>query len=180
MQKLEKRASILLWAIFLSMAIFIAFVSINHQISKNLEENNKISEIISLNNEKNLKINEAIEKDLANIKLFHDEIIIFEDNNHQIWLKKWEQIKIKFLEPWELTIKIIEWGPVESSSWIISKSGSIISDSWSTISIKNLSWYSRIQFINENKFEKQYKKYKILKKIWDKLVIKESWKIKIF
>jgi putative exporter of polyketide antibiotics len=84
MQKLEKRASILLWAIFLSMAIFIAFVSINHQISKNLEENNKISEIISLNNEKNLKINEAIEKDLANIKLFHDEIIIFEDNNHQI------------------------------------------------------------------------------------------------
>ncbi|MDR2411673.1 MAG: hypothetical protein LBD88_03760 [Candidatus Peribacteria bacterium] len=85
MQKLEKNASILLWAIFLSMTILVAFASINYQVSKNLKENAKISEIINLNNEKNLKINEAIEnKNFEKIKLSYDEIIVFENNNYQV------------------------------------------------------------------------------------------------
>jgi hypothetical protein len=85
MQKLKKKASILLWAIFLSMTILIAFISINYQVSKNLKENAKINEIMNLNNEKNLKINEAKEKkNFDDIKLSNDEIIVFEGNSDQI------------------------------------------------------------------------------------------------
>jgi len=40
MQKIQKKAYILLWSIFLSLTISIAFISISTQINKNLKENN--------------------------------------------------------------------------------------------------------------------------------------------
>jgi hypothetical protein len=43
MQKTNKNASILIWAMFLSMIILVAFVSINNQILRNLNENSMIA-----------------------------------------------------------------------------------------------------------------------------------------
>ncbi|MDR0772159.1 MAG: hypothetical protein LBF15_03875 [Candidatus Peribacteria bacterium] len=43
MQKTNKNASILIWAMFLSMIILVAFVSINNQILRNLNENSMIT-----------------------------------------------------------------------------------------------------------------------------------------
>jgi hypothetical protein len=40
MQKINKKASILVWSIFLSMTILVAFLSINHQVLTNLKQNN--------------------------------------------------------------------------------------------------------------------------------------------
>ncbi|MDR1945347.1 MAG: hypothetical protein LBQ59_04750 [Candidatus Peribacteria bacterium] len=85
MQKLEKRASVLLWSIFLSMVVLIAFISINYQVSKNLKENIQINKFANLNNEKNFKINEALGSGkFENINLSNNEIIVFENGNYQI------------------------------------------------------------------------------------------------
>lgn len=39
MQKINKKASILIWAIFLSLIISLSFLSISTKITKNLKEN---------------------------------------------------------------------------------------------------------------------------------------------
>ncbi|MDR1987336.1 MAG: hypothetical protein LBQ24_00770 [Candidatus Peribacteria bacterium] len=63
MQKLNKKASVLLWSIFLSMTVLIAFISINQQVLNNLKENS--NKLISTN-EYNLAPNEYIVSESEN------------------------------------------------------------------------------------------------------------------
>jgi hypothetical protein len=53
--------------------------------------------------------------------------------------------------------------------------------SWNDdLTIKNLWLYSEITVTWEQDFESEYKNYKIIEKIWNKNVVKEKWKIKVF
>lgn len=188
MQKLQKNASILLWSIFLSLTIWIAFISISSQISKNLKENIWLKNKININSLKEKKIKDAIEtNNFENIELNENEIIIFEKNNYlNIWLKENEEIILKIESNKNITIKINSWSPIyytnlsnSNINWIVSNVDTFLSW-WNEIKIKNIWWYSNIDIISETNFETEYKKYKILKKIWNKDIIKEKNKIKLF
>jgi hypothetical protein len=55
MQKTSKKASILIWATFLSLIITVTFVSISTSINKNLKNNSSLTEQFKNENEiKNL------------------------------------------------------------------------------------------------------------------------------
>lgn len=188
MQKLHKNASILLWSIFLSLTIWIAFISISTQIGKNLKENTLLKEKISINNLKNNKINTAIEtNNFNNIELSKNEVIIFErDNYYNIWLKNNEELLLKLNSNSNMTIKINEWAPISyenitfpNINWVIIDRKTFLS--WNNeILIKNLWGYSNIDIMSEDTFQTNYKKYKILEKIWNKTIIKERSNIKLF
>lgn len=188
MQKLQRNASILLWSIFLSLTIWIAFISISTQISKNLKENIWLKDKINIISLKEKKINNAIEtNNFNNIELSDNELIIFEKNNYyNIWLKENEEIRIKLNSNNNMTIKLNSWAPVSylnssfpSINWIIIDKSTFLT--WNNqIVIKNLWWYSNLDIISEAGFETNYKKYKILNKIGNKTITKENWKIKIF
>ncbi len=188
MQKLERNASILLWSIFLSLTIWIAFISISSQISKNLKENTWLKGKINIISLKEKKINDAIEtNNFDNIELSDNELIIFEKNNfYNVWLKENQNLKIKLYSNSNITIKLNSWAPVSylntsnlNINWIITSSSTF--NSWNNeIVIKNLWWYSNIDIMSEAGFETEYKKYTILQKIWNKTINKETWKIKIF
>jgi putative exporter of polyketide antibiotics len=51
MQKTGKNASILIWAIFLSIIISLGFISISTQINKTLKNNKNIQQEISQSNQ---------------------------------------------------------------------------------------------------------------------------------
>lgn len=187
MQKNQKKAYILIWSIFLSITIWITFISISSQISKDLKNNSNLKEKISINNIKNNKINDATENNnFENIELNKNEMLIFENDNFlNIWLKENEEININLNEDKNLTIKINTGSPVSyinenntNINWIITNSSTFLSGS-GNILIKNLWWYSNIDIIWETKFKTEYKKYKIIEKIWNKNIIKENWKIKL-
>jgi hypothetical protein len=103
-----------------------------------------------------------------------DENIIYDAENYlKIWLKKWEELKIK-ASTWKTTIKILEWSPVEVNWELVMKT---FSSESMDFDIKNLWGYSLVELSTENKFEKNYKSYKIIKKVWNNFVIKERWKV---
>lgn len=188
MQKIDKKASILIWSIFLSLTMSIAFISISSQISKNLKNNNDLNEKINIKNDINNALIDAIENNnFENKKISNNEILIFEKNNFlNIWLKNNENITIKFASDTNMTIVINSWSPVSymntsdsNINWISSSSTTFSTWTWDII-IKNLWNYSNIDIFSEDNFEKQYKKYKIVQKIWNKTIIKQSSKIKIF
>jgi len=188
MQKLERNASILLWSIFLSLTIWIAFISISSQISKNLKENIWLKDKINIISLKEKKLNEAIEtNNFNNIELSDTELIIFEKNNYyNIWLKENEEIRIKLSSSNNMTIKLNTWSPVSylnssnpSINWIVTSNSTF--SSWNNeIVIKNLWWYSNIDIMSEVNFETENKRYKIIEKIGNKVITKENWKFKIF
>lgn len=188
MQKLQRNASILLWSIFLSLTIWIAFISISSQISKNLKENIWLKEKININSLKEKKINNAIEaNNFDNIELSENELLIFEKNNYyNIWLKNNEEITIKLNSNNNMTIRLNNWSPISyvntsdtTINWIVIDRNTFLS--WNNeILIKNLWGYSNIDIISEADFETKYKKYKILQKIGNKTINKENWKIQIF
>jgi hypothetical protein len=51
MQKTNIKASILIWAIFLSLIISVTFISVSTKINKNLRENYSLTDKINLENE---------------------------------------------------------------------------------------------------------------------------------
>ena len=186
MQKIGKKASILLWAIFLSMTLIIAFTSINYQIRQNLQKNLSFAEKVKNNNEKNLILKKAIENnEFDETKLKNNEKIIFEwDNIINKGLKKNETLELK--NYWgissNINIKLIEWWPIyyynSVIEWIVSKNLTLNTWSWE-INIKNIWWYAKVLITNENKFENWFKKYKIITDYWVRSVLKESWEITI-
>ncbi|MDD2907106.1 MAG: hypothetical protein PHH98_00555 [Candidatus Gracilibacteria bacterium] len=188
MQKIGKNASILLWSIFLSLTMSIAFISISSQISKNLKENSNLNEKISIANKKQNLINEAIETgNFEIVEISNNEILVFEKNNFlNIGLKENEVLRLKVDIDTNMTIIINDGSPVSYSNTSDSNVNGITSSSntFSTgvgeILIKNLGLYSNINIFSEGSFEKEYKKYKIVKKVGNKDIIKESSQIKIF
>lgn len=188
MQKIQKNAYILLWSIFLSLIIWISFLSISSQIAKNLKENSDLKNKINTNNKINNKIVDAIEKsEFNNIELNKNELIIFEKSNHyNIWLKEEQEIKLKININSNMTIKINNW------SWVYYFNTTDSNINWTVINvntfltwtgeliIKNLWGYSNMDIMSEENFLTENKKFEIIKKVWNKNVIKQKWEIKLF
>ncbi len=188
MQKNQRKAYILIWSIFLSITIWITFISISSQISKDLKNNYNLKEKINVHNSKNNKINDALNtNNFNNIELNKNEIIIFEKDNYlNIWLNNNQEVKIKITDNKNLTIKVNIWAPISyinesdpNINWTIISTDTFLPGIWNII-IKNLWWYSNVDITWEVKFETKYKKYKVIEKIWNKNINKENWEIKLF
>lgn len=174
-QKTSKNASILIWSIFLSLMISIAFLNINTKITKNLKENSQNNKNITQQN--NIKstmqdmnwsrtivwINSIyIENTILNKSLKKDEEyeIIFNINSF---------VNIKMLNAWVMQYDL-NW--TINDKWVINKDISNF-ETWSWIlKLINLSWITSFELVSDNKFEIPEKKYKILERIWNKDVIK--------
>lgn len=188
MQNIGKKASILIWSIFLSMALFISFVSISNWIRKNLQNNTNFIENIETNNKINTTI---IENSSGAIPLGNNQKLEIEDESKIIMnLKEEEEIEIKTQNDNQIvTIKIINWSPIEyktgGEKWILvnrdEDKEKMITLIWDTLNIKNLWWYSQIELSLHDweKFEKSYKKYTIQREYTNRKVIKEKWEIKL-
>ena len=182
MQKIGKRASILIWAIFLSLIISVSFVSISTKINKNIRSNSK--NIKTFNNQKAIK-EKIKEGDFTNQRLANNEAIIFSKNNSLTWsLKKSDNIKLKFEQISTIDINILSGWPIyftltwsTNSWWIVSSTSNLSSFSWELI-LENLWWYTMYNIDSNNDFLSPELNYKIVKKIWNKQVIKNSGIIK--
>lgn len=188
MQKIGKKASILIWSIFLSLIMSITFISISSQINKNLKNNNSLNKKIDIKNNINNALVEAIEtNNFESKEISNNEILIFEKSNFlNIWLKINEEIRLRFANNTNMTIVVNSWSPVSflnvsdtNINWFSSSSTTFSTWVWDII-IKNLWPYSNINIFSEDNFEKEYKKYKVIQKIWNKNIIKQSSLIKIF
>jgi len=198
-QKTNKKASILIWAFFLSLIIAISFISISSKINKNIKNN------ISLESE--LKTNSMIKQKL-NSKDFSaetiwDKKIVFDDYNYiDLALEKEKNTTINFswTNSGSLEISIKNWWPIFyeflsfswsnnsikeiTSSWIINNNKSFTwwlsekYDKWK-LEIKNLWWFTNFSLRSSINLWLKYKNYKIIQKIWNKKVIEKKWKIKI-
>lgn len=181
MQKNSKKASILIWAIFLSLIISLSFLSISTKITKNLKENSKNNiNIIEQN-----KIENILKNSDLNIENVWNKSIHIENKNLKKSLKKSEEYEISFNTNSIININL-------TSSWVIyyelnwTKTGSWVLtwtlnnyETWSWIlKLINFSWYISFELVSDNKFEIPEKKYKIIEHIWSKNIIKTRGIIK--
>jgi len=177
--KYNKKASILLWAIMLSLIISISFITISVQINKNIKLSWNISKFLGEQNELNLRISEK-----KSDSFWDNNILVFQDNKKiDFWLKKNEEKDFSFSGSNDFSINIIKinWADIFFSyyknnsltdSWIIDSSETFSwkLDSTNTtwiLKIKNLWWYSRVFLETEIPFDINYWKYKIITKIWN-------------
>ena len=179
MQKIDKKASILIWAIFFSIIMSIGFISISTKINKNIKNNWNIIQDIKINNDiKNiLKWSIFVNSILAN----WEEIVFNKDIN--IWLKKYETIHFISYNTGNLNINFnnsILYYSWNTYSWIINNSWVIILTNTWKLSITNFWWYSRLEILQNNILKDKYINYKIIKNIWNKNLIKTKWKITHF
>ena len=82
MQKFNKKASILIYAIFLSLIISIMFIAISNKINLNLKQNKNISQ--------NFDINDKIENSIKKIEKDLQELVKIP----KIWEKEIKKILI--------------------------------------------------------------------------------------
>lgn len=187
MQKNNINASILIWAIFLSLIISVSFISISTKINKNLRNNSLLIDNIKTNSEIKTMINSwALNNSITSIDISNWEKIIFEDNSDIIfWIKKWETHTWKIIEDSNITINIVEWSAIyyknNTNSWIILSWNSFNWTIWD-LYIESLWWYSKVNIKSDSKNNilSQYRNYKIIKKIWNKELIKTKWQIQNF
>ena len=180
MQKTNKKASILIWAIFLSLIVSVSFISISTKITKNL----KNSSNLSLNLEKQNKINNLLKTSENNTETIWNTTIYIENKTLKKSLKKDETYTIKFPLSSTITLKltnswIIKY-KLDTENWFLNNTNlekGFSNKSWDLI-LENFSWNSSFEIISNNKFEIDERNYKIIEKIWNKEVIKSFWKIK--
>ena len=188
MQKTNIKASILIWSIFLSLIISVTFISISTKINKNLKNNHNLTSSIKIDNEiKNIINSWSINLNFKSQYLSNWDKIIFDSSNITIFsLKKWKSHISKINEPSNLNIKILEWWPITYeenwNTWLITESKVITIGNPTDLVLNNLWWYTKIEITADNKYNflSQYTNYKVIKKIWNKEVIKSKWKIKVF
>lgn len=183
MQKTNIKASILIWATFLSLIITFTFISISTSINKNLKNNTSLTNQFKLENQLENIINSwAINNTFINNYLDNWEIIFFKTNNIYISLKKNEKINIKITKDNALTVYIISWWPIETSSWLLINNDTYDLSDWNNFLVNNLWWYTKILISSdtENSFLLKDIFFKINKKIWNKNIIKTNWKIQIY
>lgn len=183
MQKTSLKASILIWATFLSLIITVTFISISTKINKNLKNNSNLTGQLEINNIIQNIINDwNIDWNYTNKILKNWEEIIFDNNNIIKSLNKWEEIIIKIIKDNKLTIKIKKWWPIIASWSLITTENIFWTTNWTNFKINNLWWYSKILISSntKNSFLLEYTNYKIIKQIWNKEIIKSKWSIKNF
>lgn len=193
MQKTGKNASILIWAIFLSITISLWFISISTQINKTLKNNKNIQQEISQSNQVKsiLKSENPRSQQLDN--WFYLSI---QDSDTYIWSLKENETKI-FLFSWStlnlVDISINTGGPIKYkydiwnnnqeydilTSWNMSFSWNLNNfNTQSTLEIENLGWYTLFEVNSDQNFTSPERYYEVWKKIWNKNVLIESSQIK--
>lgn len=187
-----KKASILIWAIFLSIIISVTFAMISAKITKNLNNNSNI-----INNLENFNNWYLLNKKNSILKNW-DNLIFEEDNNINRTIKNNEIYNINTIitEDSYLDIFIINWSElyykVISYSWSLWLSSSWITSKWliqnnyrinfnydtdkdhKIIQLQNLWWYSNITLSWSIILNTNYKKFSTINKIWNKFFIKSS------
>ena len=193
MQKTGKNASILIWAIFLSITISLWFISISTQINKTLKNNKNIQQEISQSNQVQsiLKSDNPSSQQLDNWLYLN---IINSDS--YIWSLKEKETKI-FSFSWStldiIDISINAGGPIKYkyniwnnnqeydilTSWNISFSWNLNNiNTQSTLEVENLGWYTLFEVNSDQHFISPERYYEVWKKIWNKNVLIESSQIK--
>lgn len=187
MQKNSNKASILIWAIFLSLIISVSFIQISTKINKNLQNNEKSINNLGIQNEINNKLNNAkVSNNYESQYLKNGEKLIF-DYTNDITFSLWEKsINISKINTGSIVrINILEWWPVKyennTYSWIINSAKNISVSEWSLV-IENLGGYTKINLQSNTTKNNllEYMNYKIIRKIWNKEIIQTKWKIKSF
>lgn len=201
MQKFNKKASILIYAIFLSLIISIMFIAISNKINLNLKQNKNISQNFDINDkiENSLK---KIEKDLQQLakipKVWEEKIKKILENiekNSKIDEKINIEIKKNFdfsaenstiiiLPETRLStqkgveLKYIESGV--SQEEIFDFENPIESEkNLKKINFKNTWSYSKINIISNKFVIKKNMTYYVYENIWNSNVVKTSWTFKI-
>ena len=188
MQNNTKKASILIWAIFLSFMVSVIFIWVSTRINKNIKNNKNLNNQMNIKNEiKNLASSWVISWNYNN-RIFENWDELVWDSNTGVFLSfKKSEIKyfrfpyltdfnINLLSSWAVFYDIngsLNW------SWVIDSYKDITSFSW-VLKIKNLWWYVNLDLTANNSFVSKYFYYKIIKKIWNKEVIKQRWNVEDF
>lgn len=201
MQKFNKKASILIYAIFLSLIISIMFIAISNKINLNLKQNKNISQNFDINDKIENSI-KKIEKDLQELvkipKIWEKEIKKILENiekNSQISEKINIEIKKNFdFSAENSTIIILPETRLStqkgtelkyrengvSQEKIFDFENPIESEeNLKKINFKNTWSYSKINIISNKFVIKKNMTYYVYENIWNSNVVKTSWTFKI-
>ena len=201
MQKFNKKASILIYAIFLSLIISIMFIAISNKINLNLKQNKNISQNFDINDKIENSI-KKIEKDLQELvkipKIWEKEIKKILENiekNSQIDEKINIEIKKNFdFSAENSTIIILPETRLStqkgaelkyrengvSQEKIFDFENPIESEkNLKKINFKNTWSYSKINIISNKFVIKKNMTYYVYENIWNSNVVKTSWTFKI-
>lgn len=187
MQKNSTKASILIWAIFISLIISVSFIQISTKINKNLKNNDYLLNNLNSKNEITNIINDAIINNNYQSKILSNWDNLIFDYSNDITFSIWEnESHISKINTWSIVrINILEWWPIKytnnAASWVISNIKNFAVTPWD-LTVNNLWWYTKINLIS-NKITNnltKYTNYIVTKKIWNKEVIITKWKIKSF
>jgi len=176
----NKKASILIWAIFLSLIISISFLSIANKVNNNSKTSKALQE--------NIRNNIKIENNLKSFSWVSFQIqkqkVYIENKTLNKSLKKYEIFNISFpkASTWVLMLTSLWVLHYEfwSDSGFLDKTNSkyiFKNKSW-ILKLENYSWILWFSLNSNNKFDFQEKKYKITKKIAWKEIIKQVWSLK--
>ena len=187
MQKTNIKASILIWAIFLSLIIWVSFISISTKINKNLQKNIASNTRINLLHEIENIINSwSVDHVFTSQYLSNwDKIIFWVPDSVDFALKKSQTYTWIINENSNITINIENWGPVffqnNTLSWIVDTNATFLTSTGIFI-LENLWWFAQINLSSDStkNYLSPYTSYKILKYIWNKEIIQTTWKIKNF
>lgn len=206
MQKFNKKASILLWSIILSLVLSIIFISISNKINLNLKQNINIS--------KNSDDNEKLENNLQKIENIFKEIkTLTIENKYNEIDKKFEEIEnlknlkedfkinidlknenyflennkdLEIILPKNTTINVkIFWWKIfydeNGKTWEIEDFKNFYSENESKkIIFTNKSWeFLKIDIISSSYIISQKKYFQILEKFSWKEIFKKDWFLQI-
>lgn len=185
MQKRDKQASILLWALFLSTFIASLFLFVSYSVQKNIKNTLFFSDLINLP----FLINKIWnDKNILSLSLGENEYIKKRENN-VFSLAEGESQEFRFEKfisslSWSIDI-ISSWGilwhtfvDIDTSPFSATNSFSWLISSWSTFTwmtstwtefwilyIKNLGWYTSFSLDTSEIFIPEETEYQIIKKI---------------
>ena len=187
MQKTDIKASILIWAIFLSLIISVTFIWVSTKINKNLRENKDLLNNINIENQiQNIISSWSIDSNYTSQYLTENEKIIFDNSSRRtLSLKKSELHVSKINNDSNISIRILSWWPISyinwSSTWLILDNAIFPVTVWD-LNLYNLWGYTKFGISSNIKtnFLAKYTNYKIIKKIWNKEIIKSKWTLKNF
>ncbi len=179
MQKLNKKASILLWSIFLSLMISTIFISISVKINKSIRENEKIEEKLTNDNIIKNKIKNGAQN---TINITDKEKLVIDKKNTKIWMKKNDKISINIDKSTNLNISrkkgVLLFSTGTNNYKAIENNISLELSTWSVLNLKNIWWYGDVFISSEKNINLPFTRYKVIERIWTNNVEKYSWEIK--
>ena len=194
MQKSTKKASILIWTIFLSIIISMAFLGISTKIHKNIKNSGDF--ITQLDNQNQIQnhINLATLSESFQNKVFEDILLSFEDQKNitrGLWVDKSIEIKLKNTtnatvqiqvnSGWPIIYKYLNSSSTTTSSGVINNSSTFPINLEGSIFIKNLWWNADFSIItNSGSLLPPTIQYTVRRKVWNLDNVQSSWIIQNF